>query len=247
MEESTLEALGESVTGNNEWVSTGILVQVHESIDTSSEATEVDIASTIGFTRRGNYCLPFDKAGVSNFRIRIRFSNFYFKVSNFLHIFFTQEVYWFPATYNSNDESVRSQLQRYLTRSCQAPGFTLVVNTLQSVGKNGAGVRMSMMCDRGRVTRLVSKHVSNFEFECLYLNLSNISRFRIDYVSFYYPVNYYNTTKTLPNKKAYKSWRKVHILNSMFTFRKIKVDGSSRKRVAVALHTSATVIWIRSK
>ena len=48
MEDSTLEALGESLASNNEWVSSGtILVQVHETIDPISEATEVDLASKI--------------------------------------------------------------------------------------------------------------------------------------------------------------------------------------------------------
>jgi hypothetical protein len=51
MEESTLDALGESLAGNNEWISRGIQVQAHESIDPNSEATEVDLASTIGFPR----------------------------------------------------------------------------------------------------------------------------------------------------------------------------------------------------
>ena len=48
MEDSTLEALGKSLASNNEWVSSGtILVQVHETIDPISEATEVDLASKI--------------------------------------------------------------------------------------------------------------------------------------------------------------------------------------------------------
>jgi hypothetical protein len=68
MEESTLQALGKSLAGNNEWVSSGIMVQVHESIDPSSEATEVDIASTIGFAQ-GRSRLQFDiSSSVSNFR-----------------------------------------------------------------------------------------------------------------------------------------------------------------------------------
>lgn len=50
MDESALEALGKSPAGNNEWVSSGVMVQAHESIDNRSEATEIDIASTIGFT-----------------------------------------------------------------------------------------------------------------------------------------------------------------------------------------------------
>ena len=53
MEESTLEALGESLASNNEWISSGIMVQAHESIDPSSVATEVDIASTIGWKGSG--------------------------------------------------------------------------------------------------------------------------------------------------------------------------------------------------
>jgi hypothetical protein len=68
MEESTLEALGKSLAGTNEWVSTGILVEVHDSIDSSSEATEVDIASTMGFAQVGGR-IAFDETGVSNFRI----------------------------------------------------------------------------------------------------------------------------------------------------------------------------------
>jgi hypothetical protein len=59
MEESTIKALGESLAANNEWVSSGILVLVHESIDPSSEATEVYIASTIGLPRLNNG-LAFD-------------------------------------------------------------------------------------------------------------------------------------------------------------------------------------------
>jgi hypothetical protein len=135
MEESTLDALGASLAGNNEWVSNaGILVQVHELID----PTEVDIASTIGFGQVGS-CISFAKTGT---------------------------VYWFPATYNSNHSSVRSQLQQYLTRSCQAAGFTLVVNSQEIVGKGiNKGLCMSIMCARGRVTSLVSKHFSNFDSE----------------------------------------------------------------------------------
>jgi hypothetical protein len=138
MEESTLDALGASLAGNNECVSNGILVQVHELIDPCSEATEVDIASTIGFGQVGS-CISFAKTGT---------------------------VYWFPATYNLNYSSVRSQLQQYLTRSCQAAGFTLVVNSQEIVGKGIIkGLGMSIMCARGRVTRLVSKHFSNFDSE----------------------------------------------------------------------------------
>jgi hypothetical protein len=48
MDVSTFDALGASLAGTTEWVSSGILVQVHESIDPSSEAIEVDIASTLG-------------------------------------------------------------------------------------------------------------------------------------------------------------------------------------------------------
>jgi hypothetical protein len=48
MDECTFKALGASLAGTNEWVSSGVLVQVHESIDPSSEAIEVDIASTLG-------------------------------------------------------------------------------------------------------------------------------------------------------------------------------------------------------
>ena len=67
MEESTFEALGESLAGKNEWVSSGILVQVHESLDVISEATEVDLASTIGFDQVGGRgCYPFDPTCVSN-------------------------------------------------------------------------------------------------------------------------------------------------------------------------------------
>ena len=63
MEESssTLEALGESLASNNEWVSSGIQVQVHESIDSISQATtEVDVASTLGFSIAGGQRFPFD-------------------------------------------------------------------------------------------------------------------------------------------------------------------------------------------
>jgi hypothetical protein len=67
MEESTIMgALGASLAGNKEWVSNGILVQVHELIDPCSEATEVDIASTIGLLQLGSR-ISFDKTGVSNF------------------------------------------------------------------------------------------------------------------------------------------------------------------------------------
>jgi hypothetical protein len=67
MEESTLEALGESLAGNNDWVvSNGILVQVNELIDPCSEATEVDIASTIGLLQVGSH-ISFGKTGVSGF------------------------------------------------------------------------------------------------------------------------------------------------------------------------------------
>jgi hypothetical protein len=48
MDESTFEALGESIASKNEWVSSGAMVHVHESIDPSSEVTEVDIAGTLG-------------------------------------------------------------------------------------------------------------------------------------------------------------------------------------------------------
>ena len=48
MEESTFEALGESLAGNDEWTSTGMLVQVHELIDPCSEAAELDVASILG-------------------------------------------------------------------------------------------------------------------------------------------------------------------------------------------------------
>jgi hypothetical protein len=138
MEESTLDALGASLAGNNEGVSNGILVQVHELIDPCSEATEVDIASTIGFGQVGS-------------RISIA------KIGT---------VYWFPATYNSNYSSVRSQLQQYLIRSCQAAGFTWVVNSQEILGKGiSKGLRMSMMCARRRVTSSVSKHFSNFDSE----------------------------------------------------------------------------------
>jgi hypothetical protein len=138
MEESTLDALGASLADNNEWVSNGILVQVHELIDPCSEATEVDIASTIGFGQVGGL-ISFAKTGL---------------------------VYWFPATNSLNHSSVRSQLQQYLTRSCQAAGFTLVVNSQEIVGKGiNKGLCMSMMCARGRVTSLVSKHISNFHSE----------------------------------------------------------------------------------
>jgi hypothetical protein len=77
MDESTLEALGESLAGNNEWVSTGILVQVHEFIDPCSEATEIDIASTMGLLEAKGGRFSFDKTGVSN--IRILFSNLIFE------------------------------------------------------------------------------------------------------------------------------------------------------------------------
>ena len=85
MEESALEALGKSLAGNNEWVSTGILVEVHDSIDSSSEATEVDIASTMGFAQAGGR-IAFDETGVSNFRliiescVRTIFSNLVFEL-----------------------------------------------------------------------------------------------------------------------------------------------------------------------
>jgi hypothetical protein len=86
MEESTLEALGESLAGNNEWVFNGILVQVRELIDPCSEDTEVDIASTIGLTQVGSR-VSFAKTGVSNFRIWLSNLIFEFdfrnKVSNF--------------------------------------------------------------------------------------------------------------------------------------------------------------------
>jgi hypothetical protein len=65
MEESILEALGESLASYNEWVSSGILVQVHESIDPISEAIEVDLASTLGFSIAGGTCFPFDQTCVS--------------------------------------------------------------------------------------------------------------------------------------------------------------------------------------
>jgi hypothetical protein len=77
MDESTLESLGESLAGNNEWVSSGILVQVHESIDPISQATQVDLASTLGFAHVGRCCFPFDLTCVSYLfsHFRIIFSN----------------------------------------------------------------------------------------------------------------------------------------------------------------------------
>ncbi len=82
MEESTLEALGESLAGNNEWVvSNDILVQVNELIDPCSEATEVDIASTIGLLQLGSR-ISFDKTGVSNFWILFSNPIFEFDVRN---------------------------------------------------------------------------------------------------------------------------------------------------------------------
>jgi hypothetical protein len=96
MEESTLDALGESLAGNNEWISRGIQVQAHESIDPNSEATEVDLASTIGFPRERSGSTTTTTTGVivgvSIFRI-ILFSNLVFefdilnRVSNFSHGF----------------------------------------------------------------------------------------------------------------------------------------------------------------
>ena len=74
MEASTLEALGESLASYNEWVASGILVQVHESIDPISEAIEVDLASTLGFPIQGGYGFPFDQSCVSK-----SFSNFVFE------------------------------------------------------------------------------------------------------------------------------------------------------------------------
>jgi hypothetical protein len=55
MEESAFEALGTSLASQNEWISGGILVQAHESIDRGSEASEVNIVRTMGFpqARRG--------------------------------------------------------------------------------------------------------------------------------------------------------------------------------------------------
>jgi hypothetical protein len=96
MEESiTLDALGESLAGNNEWISRGIQVQAHESIDPNSEATEVDLASTIGFPRERSGSATTTTTGVivgvSIFRIL--FSNLVFefdilnRVSNFSHGF----------------------------------------------------------------------------------------------------------------------------------------------------------------
>ena len=83
---STTATTTSLAAGNNEWVSNGILVEVHELIDPCSEAIEVDMASTIGFAQVGSR-ISFNKTGESNFRIL--FSNFVFefyfqiKVSNF--------------------------------------------------------------------------------------------------------------------------------------------------------------------
>jgi len=65
MEKSTLEALGESLASYNEWVSSGILLQVHESIDPISEAIEVDLASTLGFPNARGSLNPLEQTCVS--------------------------------------------------------------------------------------------------------------------------------------------------------------------------------------
>jgi hypothetical protein len=64
MEESAFEALGTSLASQNEWISSGILVQAHESIDPGSEASGVDVVSTMGFpqVRRG---MAFDLSDLS--------------------------------------------------------------------------------------------------------------------------------------------------------------------------------------
>jgi hypothetical protein len=88
MDESTLEALGQSLAGDNEWVSSGILVQAHESIDPGSEAIEVDIASTLGFAQAQN------RSSVSNFRIwssNISFEHVFFNTL-FLNFYFLAET-----------------------------------------------------------------------------------------------------------------------------------------------------------
>jgi hypothetical protein len=227
MEESAFEALGTSLAAQNEWISSGILVQAHESIDPSSEASEVDIASTMGFpqVKRGTlFDLSNEASDFSNFvfgfAFRILSSNlsfeFEFRIvfchSNFSPFpflvflpspfFLLQDVWWFPATYNSKNPAGRSQLQQHLARSCHAAGFTLVMRHCQTVGKGvHKGCRMSLRCSRGRLARLVSFPLrfripqamfrvsnSNCEFELRIFSFLTI--FLTFHVSSCSPVNY---------------------------------------------------------
>jgi hypothetical protein len=79
MEESIFESLGQSLAGKNEWVSTGILVLAHESLHSSPEASEVDLASTLGFPPTGkpiSYDISSEVSNFSNiFEIKFRISH----------------------------------------------------------------------------------------------------------------------------------------------------------------------------
>jgi hypothetical protein len=78
------------------------------------------------------------------------------------------------------------------------------VNSHAKVGKGiNKGFCMSMMCARRRVTSLVSKHLSNFEFEfwTFILDLSNI-RFLVLFSQLLHPQSTTNTTpQHLPQTK----------------------------------------------
>jgi hypothetical protein len=129
------------------------------------------------------------------------------------------------------------------------------VNTHAKVGKGiNTGLRMSMMCARGRVTRHVRKHLSHFEFEMRI----RISSFELEFSTWIFNlltnidcvllflvlsrkllIQHHNV---LAKPKGLQMLQNGANLDSMFTFRMIKVDGSSRSRAVVALHTLATVI-----